>query len=317
MKAQAKGDRDEYRKLASRRTELRKRVNDAQDAFIEFMNDMTGRLDGIDSRLTARQTEAYRLVEQGKTDQAIALFNVGQLDAELADAERSLRMHRAQERNAKAGQANDIGNLHRNLNERLQKARLLETQTPTPELIEKLRETLQAAANLERNHNLGTQARNRYASFLLNHHDHEQATRLYEETTAIRRAQAENRPDDPDAQNQYATSLNNLVVAYRSKHQFDDAAQIVKESLLIQLRLVDKDFTAHAIGLLKTMSLAERIYRHAGHQHDADLLLAKAELIHNRISAMISNDSAALLPHADSPSPLITCSTPTARHSAQ
>lgn len=167
----------EFLPLASERTRLRGEIARCQKQFLDFMSAMASDVADRAHELTPRQRTAYRLVEQGDFDAAIAVLDEREIAADRAEFERDLELVREA---ARAQERETLARLAGTVREQLQLDKLLRSQIASPELLERRSSLLHDAAACERRHGLGVEARRVLAVFLVRQ-------RIYDEAAACAR----------------------------------------------------------------------------------------------------------------------------------
>ena len=156
-----------YGDAAARRAQLTQALEQAQRQFLSFMRTMTHDT-ATGARLTARQRQAYRLVEAGKIDEAIALLDEAEIRADRARAEQDLAVVDAERDRV-------LERLRATVAEQLQLADLLTAHIEDTATVERIETALAEAAACEAAHGLGFTAQAEFGSFLFWHNRYNEA----------------------------------------------------------------------------------------------------------------------------------------------
>lgn len=153
-----------HRDLLRKRNSLLAELERAQYDFLKTMQEMARRTSSTQF-MTERQRQAYRLLEAGKPDVALALLDPDEIADDVGLIESQLEVSEAVHQ---AERASLLAELRERVQEMLLYADLLGSRPMTSETLRNLEKTLRKAADIEgKNDGLGIAARVRLAQFLL------------------------------------------------------------------------------------------------------------------------------------------------------
>lgn len=200
-------------KVAARRVELERSLQQGRRQFIDFMRGMARATAG---ELTERQRQAYRLAGQGRVDAAIAMLDEGEIERDRANAEEELSL-------ADAVREKALGQLRATVSEQLQLADLLGSQTLTPGLVERIGSLLTDASSCELKYQLGHQAQIKLGIYLSEQDRTDEAIRQLSKAADDLLAQAGtfSRQEAHDA----CTALFYLGVCHSNRQEFNRALE--------------------------------------------------------------------------------------------
>ena len=189
--------RDALLGISLRREELGKSIDLAQRRFLEFMADMSRRTVQGAGELTERQRQAYRLVNRGMVEEAIAILDAEEIRRDRDRAERDLMALEASREAA-------LARLRSHVSEQVQLAELLESQ-PGEKNAERAAALLRDAADCERAHALGYRAQMRLAGLLVDE------MRLTEARTCLLGALSQIEPMTHGCSDEVASDFGSIV----------------------------------------------------------------------------------------------------------
>ena len=253
--------------------EIAKRRNDAMTEIRDTENKLFSMLEGMyeqtaKGKLTKRQLEGYRLVEQGRLREALAVIDI----QEIISDSRHIR-HQADDANRRAMAL---------VNELLQ---LCEVNIALSEW-ENAEKCFREAVSIEEKFDTGREAGIQYLVFLSNQHKLTEGINIGERILYHLRSPASNAPDADVAK--VCACLGGL---YRWTQRYDDAVKVYETSIRIYEEMWKPEPTKYASRLADAYRGLADIYNYSMRFFEAKSNYQKAIDLHNQLISSNSQNA--------------------------